>query len=217
MSFVISSVLAFPNISWWCKVLEVQKVCFDVAEHFEKMTYRNRFYIATASGVHKLSLPVEGGREHKQVMDEVGISYRENWQKQHWRTLYSAYNNTPYFEHYAPALEKLYQTRFGKLVEFNMAGTLWLKEQLGLKFEHETLTTYQTQYNDAMYDLRKMKPGFENCTICDFPLYYQIFQERTGFIPNLSLLDLLFVEGPFTLKWLRENCETILAWSTDKN
>lgn len=195
--------------------MEADQVCFDVAEHFEKMSYRNRFYIATAAGVHKLSLPVEGGREHKQVMGSARISYRENWQKQHWRTIYSAYNNAPYFEYYASAIEVLYSRHYGDLVGFNMAGVLWLKEQLGLKFTIETLTSYQAEYPDAICDLRKMKPGFEDCTICDFPLYYQVFQERTGFIPNLSLLDLLFAEGPFTLKWLQQNREAVLAWAED--
>jgi len=213
MSFVISSVLPFPNILWWCKIQVVQTVCWDISEYFEKMSYRNRYYIAGAGGILKMSLPIEGGRERKAIINNVHIASAEDWQKRHWRTITTAYNNAPYFEYYAATLEKLFMQKFDKLADFSIASVQWLKLQTGISFDEQWATTYHKQYPDSIYDLRTMKPGYETCDRCDFPLYYQAFMERTGFIPNLSLLDLLFAEGPFTKKWLEENKETVISWA----
>src|SRR5688572_763281 len=109
MSFVISSLLPFPRISWWCHVLEVEKVCWDLGEHFEKMSYRNRFIISAANGPLKLSIPLQGGRDQRAAMKDILVSNDQDWQKQHWRTLVSAYNRSPYFEFYAISLEQLFK------------------------------------------------------------------------------------------------------------
>jgi hypothetical protein len=216
MSFVISSVLPFPNIEWWCRMMAADAMHFDIAEHFEKMTYRNRYYIAGANGLLKMSIPISGGREHRAPMQETGIDNKSLWQKQHWRTIVSAYNNAPYFEFYKDSLEKLFTDNFERLFDFNLSTVHWLKQQLDLKFEETLLDTYHPKYPEAKGDLRAMKPGRESCNDCDFPIYYQVFEERTGFLPNLSLLDLLFAEGPFTARWLRENTEAIMVWSKEK-
>jgi hypothetical protein len=149
-------------------------------------------------------------------MHETGIDNKSHWRKQHWRTIVSAYNNAPYFEFYKDSLEKLFTENFERLLDFNLATLQWLQQQLGVKFEETLLDTYHPKYPEAKEDLRKMKPGGESCHDCNFPIYYQVFEERTGFFPNLSLLDLLFAEGPFTARWLRENKEAVIAWSKDK-
>jgi hypothetical protein len=210
MAFVISSVIPFPNIFWWCKVLQADEVVWDVQEHFEKMTFRNRYHIAGANGLLKMSIPIHGGREHKSVMGETRIANQDNWQKQHWRTIVSAYSNTPYFEFYRDSLEQLFNTSFEKLADFNLAAIHWLKQQLNIYFHEEKTEQYRKEYPDALFDLRQFQFAKETFQPSSFsnssnlPTYHQVFEERNGFIPNLSLLDLLFAEGPYALRWLRE-------------
>ena len=188
-------------------------VKWELHEHFEKMSYRNRYYIAGGNGLMKMSIPIQGGREHKSVMEHTTIADTDNWRQKHWRTLVSAYSNAPYFEFYADSLEKIFTDQHENLTAFNLQTIHWLKQQIDISFSEERTSFYQKEYRDALFDLRRMKPGLEDCTICDFPPYYQVFQERNGFIPNLSLLDLLFAEGPYTLRWLKENCEAVIKWS----
>jgi len=199
--------MPFPEIAWWCKVLHADKVIWDAHERFEKMSSRNRYCIAGAGGMFKMSIPIEGGRERKSLMSETFIAQQDAWQKQHWRTIVSAYNNAPYFEYYKDSLETIFTDIHGKLSDFNLATVRWLKDQIGVSFAEEITPSYQKIYPDAVFDLRRKDSliAAEN-----FPIYHQVFEERTGFIPNLSLLDLLFAEGPYTRRWLLENKERII-------
>src|SRR5688500_3069472 len=92
MSFVISSLQPFPSINWWGRVLETDRVLWDIAEHFEKMSFRNRYAISTANGLVKLSVPLLGGRDQRSAVKDIIVSNVQDWQTQHWRTLVSAYN-----------------------------------------------------------------------------------------------------------------------------
>ncbi len=201
MSFVISSVMPFPNIEWWCHVSEVSEVVWEMKEYFEKMSFRNRYYIAAGNGLLKMSVPILGGREHKSLIEVTNIAYKEGWQRQHWRTLESAYRNAPYFDFYAHSLQALFVAHYERLYEFNLATVHWLKEQLKLSFNETSTTDYRKHYSEAT-DLRTMK---YNGTYDAFPPYYQLFRERNGFLPNMSMLDLLFAEGPYALSWLKHH------------
>jgi hypothetical protein len=213
MSFVISSVLPFPSITWWAFVVQAESICWDLAEHFEKMTYRNRYYLATANGLLKLSIPLQKGRDQRALMKDVIISYDENWQMQHWRTIVSAYNRSAYFEHYSHSLEKLFSNPYSSLVEYNLSSVHWLMKQIGLQVNDETTEIYKKNYPDDVTDLRTIKPQKDGIGAKGFPEYYQLFQERNGFLPDLSLLDLLFTEGPHTLKWIRERQDGLKNWN----
>jgi len=216
MAFVISSVLPFPNILWWCRVADATMVQWELHEHFEKMTYRNRYYLAGGNGLLQLSIPIQGGRERKSVVSSTKIASGEKWQQQHWRTIVSAYNNAPYFEFFAASLEQLFLRPYSGLAAFNLAGIHWLKMQLGLSFDERNTAAYEKNYPDAFVDLRSMKPGPERCTDCDFPPYYQVFQERNGFLPNLSVLDLLFAEGRYAKDWIMQNKDAVIGWRDSK-
>lgn len=211
MSFVISSLMPFPNIFWWCKMIDALPVKWELHEHFQKSTYHNRYYIAGANGVLQMSVPIDGGREHKFPMKDVRISYQEDWQKRHWRTLVSAYNRAPYFEFYADGLRKVFAEKYDRLADFNLATIHWLKQQLTVFFQEENTAFYEKKFPKDVTDLRDMKQRIENGANCDFPVYYQVFQERTGFHPNLSMLDLLFAEGKYAGEWLRLNKNIVCA------
>jgi hypothetical protein len=201
MSFVISSYMPFPPISWWARVAEAESVAWDPFENFEKMSLRNRYMIADGNGKLLMSVPVEGGRERKSPMSELRIS-NLSWQRQHWRTLVSAYNRSPYFQYYSVSLEELFKNEFEKLSDFNRATVHWLKDQVHINFEESETEDYRKEYPGSMADLRNMKSMDDEGA---FPVYQQVFSDKHGFIPDLSLLDLLFAEGPYTGAWIMKN------------
>jgi hypothetical protein len=208
---IITSFIPFPNIYWWAIAAQADVVCFDKAEHFQKMTYRNRYYISGSGGLLQLSVPLAGGRNKRVSMAEAEISDRDNWQLQHWRTIVSVYRRAPYFEFYEMELQQLFEISFRHLMDFNLATIHWLKKQLKIQFEEAFTAQYVKEYQTESTDLRTMLPGIEKATNFNFPLYCQLFQERVGFLPNLSMLDLLFSEGPYAMQWINANREQILA------
>ena len=195
---IVSPYFTFPPISWWAVVLNAGAVVFDPAEHFQKMTHRNRYDISGANNNIKLSVPLVNGRNQRVPMSEVLIYHRDRWQTQHWRTLVSVYKRTPYFDHYSPGLQSLFEKQFTTLVDFNKATLLWAKQQLKMKFEEQEADSFIKTYPPEVLDLRFGKPHQVT-----FPHYYQVFEERIGFLPDLSILDLLFSEGPAAINYLR--------------
>lgn len=200
---VVSPFYTFPGISWWLQVLHAGTVIFDPCEHFEKMTYRNRYRVSGSSNSILLSVPLVNGRNQHIPMSDVMIYNGERWQTQHWRTLVSVYRRTPYFEHYEYQLKSLFETRYDRLVDFNKAGIIWVMKQLKLTFELEEAKAYIKNYPDDIIDLRSAKALKGQDKQIGLPKYYQVFEERIGFQPDLSILDLLFAEGPGSLNLLR--------------
>jgi hypothetical protein len=198
MSFIVSPVLPFPNISWWANFINPSlTILFDQQEHFEKMSFRNRYMIAGANGIVTLSIPLAEGREQRKPMKDVLICNKTRWQIQHWRTLRSVYNRSPYFEHYQKEIEQLFVQPFEKLLDFNLASILLMQKLSNIKNDITFNDAYQSVYLGAMADIRHQfrSSRYEEQTGM-FPQYYQIFADRVGFKPNLSILDLLFSEGP---------------------
>jgi hypothetical protein len=204
-SFVVSSLTPFPNIGWWGSVLQADVVIWDIAEHFEKMSTRNRYEIATSNGRLKLSIPLKNGRDQRTPMNDLAISNAEPWQRQHWRTLVSAYNRSPFFEYYAPSLEQVFSQPFHFVKDFNLATIHWLMQQIRLQKEEQFFFSYVKEVPPGVADLRLPARKNKPTQNADFKPYYQVFEARNGFLPNLSLLDLLFAEGTYTLSFLRQH------------
>ena len=190
---VVSAYYTFPCISWWGRVMGADRVIFDGYEHFEKMTYRNKYHISGANNSIKLSVPLVNGRNQRVAMKEVRIHNDTRWQVQHWRTLVSVYRGTPFFEHYEDSLQRLFETHFDYLIDFNKASLQWVKQQVNMQYEEQEAPIFIKDYPQGVVDLRCAKP-----VPARFPRYYQVFEERIGFQPDLSILDLLFSEGPAT-------------------
>lgn len=196
MSVLLSPSLPFPNIYWWSLVREHDEICLDAKEHFEKMTFRNRYIISGANGPLTLSIPLESGRQQRKPMDEIRICNKDRWQVQHWRTLVSAYSRSPFFEYYQHSLLPLFEQPFDKLIDFNAATMEWLLRALGFRKAIGATTAYIGQYEDGVKDIRAAFKANEYQSKMDNAReYYQVFATRTGFLPNLSMLDLLFAEG----------------------
>lgn len=211
MPRVISSFVPFPSISWWSLVISADELILDAAEHFEKMTYRNKYFIAGANGTIQLSIPLQRGRNQRAAMSNVLISNEDHWQKQHWRGIISTYKRAPFFEYYEHSLEQLFAKEFNSLIDFNRESINWLAKQLKLKLNINTAERYMREYDDAIDIRKQLKPDAEKQTLPS-GFYYQMFEERNQFTPNLSMLDLLFSEGSNTVNVLKQNEVKIREW-----
>lgn len=195
---IVSSSLTFPNIGWWMQVVHADKLLTDTGEHFQKMSYRNRYRVGGSNNSILLTVPLTNGRDQHIPVKDVLIHNKENWQVQHWRTLTSVYRRSPYFEHYEGTLQRLFETRYELLADLNRDALQWVMAQLRLKTELAVTEVYEKKYPNEVRDIRNVKAG-----PAEYPKYYQVFEDRTGFLPNLSILDLLFSEGPAAMNILK--------------
>ncbi len=185
----------FPNIFYLTQVLNSDVVEIDVHENFVKKTYRNRCEILTSNGKLGLTVPILKSREAKQRIQDVRIDYSTDWQKQHFKSIESAYQSSPFYEYIIDDFKFVFEQKTEFLIDLNRA----IQEELNayINFETHFLTTkkYHTP-NTSEYLRRSFKPN--NPYFTDFPYqeYYQTFGNKFDFVPNLSVLDLLFNCGP---------------------
>ncbi len=170
----------------------------DIHEHYIKRSERNRAQIMTANGIMPLSVHIVNANRPRTPMHKVRIDYSKRWQHQHWVAIVSAYRSSPYFEHYAPLIEPFYTTHYDSLVEFNTALTSRLMQLLGIEGGLHLSEEYvEAAAGDIDLRIKKRESRF------DSPHYFQLFSDRFPFEPNLSVLDLLFAEGPAAIDFLR--------------
>jgi hypothetical protein len=153
--------------------------------------------VLVAKGVLPLSIPVVATHD-KQVITDVKISYDEKWQQQHWRTIESAYRNTPYFIYYADALESFYQKKYDFLFDYNMELIQLLMQNFKLTTEIKFTETYDVSSADYRNSIHPKKEMIET----SFKPYPQLFNEEQPFKANLSCIDLLFNVGPNSIDYL---------------
>ena len=196
-----------PSIPYFKTILSFEQIILEQKEHYIKRSFRNRSYIASANGKLRLTIPLERGKNQQKPIREVRISYEENWQMKHWRAIYSAYGNAPFFEYYEEEIRPLYEEKMDFLFDYNLKylntifsilairPTIQLSQQF-LPFDEPHVEDFRnkinpritTQQNDATHP----------------KLFYpQVFMEKTGFLPNLSILDLIFCTGPEVLSILQ--------------
>ena len=172
----------------------------DVHEHFIKQTYRSRAEIYGANGKLKLIVPLHK-RKNRTPMKDVEISYEENWQRIHWKSLESAYRLSPYFEFYEEKFRPFYEEKkYNKLIDLNAALEKLILSLLQLDYVVDTTKSYE----EKSPDYRKLIHPKYSYNHIFFPEYIQVFSDKYGFIPNLSILDLLFNLGPKSVTYLKE-------------
>lgn len=186
----------FPCISYMARFLEDSSPVIEIWETYHKQTYRNRCRVMTANGVESLSVPVIKVNGNHTMTKDVVISYKEHWQQIHRRCLESAYKAAPYFDHYYDFLKPIFETRFEKLIELNDAAMQAVLKMLKAQKEIVHTTDYvrftEKDYREAFSPKKEMDGGL-------FPKYYQVFSAKYPFEPDLSILDLVFNEGPGTI------------------
>lgn len=188
------------NIAYYRQVKNHPVVQFEWYEHYVKQTYRSRCSIYGANGKLDLVIPVEKGKQGHRAMKEVKISYAERWQRIHWKSLESAYRTSPYFEYYEHHIVPFYEKKIDYLVDFNTQLTEKLLNLLDLSVTATTTTEYQEKPENRL-DLRHLADTtFEVKE--NFEPYTQVFENKKGFIANLSVFDLLFNCGPHSHQYL---------------
>lgn len=192
----------FPNIAHYVAILSAKDLVFEVCDNYQKQTYRNRCDIYGANGKLTLTIPVSYTQKNRQRYKDVTISTSENWQVQHLKSLDSAYRMSPFYEFYIDDVMPLFQTEFKYLLDINLKCFEILSECLEINTPFNISKTYAPSENEAN-DFRHLVNAKKNTPI-HFEKYTQVFTEKHGFLSNLSILDLLFNEGPNAVNYLQK-------------
>lgn len=202
MSSIILSTAYFPNIQYISKFLKGENIIIDVYEHYSRQSYRNRCNILSANGVLSLSVPII--KNNNSYTKDVEIDYSTNWQKNHKIAILSAYKNSPYYDYYINEFNFVFEKEEKYLIELNFKILNTILKILKTNNFYEISTDFirETENNfRESISPKKSKNTFDP----DFKSeqYYQIFSDKFGFIENLSFLDLLFMNGPESILYLK--------------
>ncbi|HLR38384.1 MAG TPA: WbqC family protein [Chitinophagaceae bacterium] len=205
MELLLTDLQSFGSINYYCSLIKYKQLLFEQYEHFVKGSYSNRYYIAGAHGRQLLSIPILHSNRNRTPFKALEISYAEDWQKVHWRAIVSAYRKSPWFDFYQDDLMIMYITKYKYIFEWNFASLRLTKKWLHAHWEIQTTDFYKKEYKtENIVDERHqfMPSKREESAI----VYPQVFEEKIGFLPNLSILDLLFCEG--------NNAKNLLTFSS---
>lgn len=175
----------FPNVAWWKSVIQTDSPLIEIHENWVKQSFRSRFEIAGPNGRQVLSIPTH--KSSRTTLNDVTIDYTEKWPILHWRSIRTAYNRSPFFEFYADELKELLDRPTERLVDLNKAALQWCCDKLGVEKKFQWSESY---ISNVDHDFRNKMPDVE------IDPYMQVFDEKNGFIANLSILDVLFNCGP---------------------
>jgi hypothetical protein len=195
MKTVLLSTAYLPNVHYLSQVINFDTIVIEKHENFVKQTYRNRCDIATASGKLSLSIPLIKQAD-KELISDKKISYAEDWQKQHWRTIVSAYKNSPYFEFFEDEFKPFYENQFEFLLDYNTQLLQTIFHTLRIKMQIDFTTQFELNPASSI-DLRSLSEVQTNVPL--IKPYYQVFADKIGFTPNVSCLDALFNIGLTTI------------------
>lgn len=196
----------FPCINYFSLLYHAENIYFNVDLIFRKQSYKNRCYISAANKIIPLIIPVKKGKSKLSYKD-VQIDYSTNWQKLHWSSIISAYNSSPFFLHYKDYYEKVFLDKVPGLLDLNLNIIRSTCRVLGMeKNFHRFSGTSEVETTDLTNQLHP-KQKFDSITF-SIKEYYQVFIENFGFLRNLSIMDLIFNEGPVAVEILKDTYPT---------
>ncbi|QTD37210.1 WbqC family protein [Polaribacter batillariae] len=190
----------FSPISQYSEIVKTDTVTFEVEDNFQKQSYRNRCYIYSSNGKQLLSIPVkhkitDGRKKTKDTLVENDFP----WQDQHFKSLQTAYRSSPFFEFFVDDLAIIFEKKYTFLQDINIDSFLFIVEALQLDIGFAKTKSFKTNPNQQDFrhlaDVKKQPKKLVD-------IYIQMFDDKHGFLPNLSILDLLFMEGPNSLSYL---------------
>ena len=197
-------------MQWYQKLHRAEHVWMEQWESFQKQTYRNRCLIATTQGILALTIPVDRPSTVNYIKD-IRVSDHGNWRHLHWNALQSAYGESPFFDYYQDDIRPFFEQRWDFLLDFNEAIRAKMCELIDIQpkvsltdswsdISHSSLHTLHSSIIDLRETIRPKHPGAD----LDFEAkpYYQVYRQKHGFLPNLSILDLLFNMGPESIFYL---------------
>ncbi|MCF6212881.1 MAG: WbqC family protein [Flavobacteriaceae bacterium] len=177
-------------------------VCLEVCDNYQKQTYRNRCYVYGANGKLMLNIPIIHLRNgERQLTKNIRIEQSFNWQKQHLKSIKTAYQTSPYFEFYEDDFIAFFEGEYNNLLDLNIASLKLILDLLEYDVNITKTKEYKTFYDVDYRYLANAKTAHP----FSFETYTQMFDEKYGFLPNLSILDLLFMEGPNALNYLENS------------
>jgi len=191
-------------IQYYSKLIQYPECIIEHFEHSTKQTYRSRCNIYSPNGLITLSVPLVK-RDHRQKVKDLKISYDYDWRKLHWRTLESSYRRSPFFEYFEDDLYPLYHAKkYDYLIDLNEA----LQQEILILLKLKPICSFSSEYHkiypnaDDYRNTISPKITFESDTAFQLKKYSQVFETRHGFIPNLSIVDLLFNQGSRALEFI---------------
>ncbi|WP_196891498.1 WbqC family protein [Aureivirga marina] len=195
----------FGSIAEYAVIAQSEKVIFENFDNYQKQTYRNRCYIYGANGKLNLNIPIKHTKtDGKKLTKDIKIDNSFHWNKQHVKSLQIAYRTSPFFEYYEDDLLAILEKEHEFLMDLNLETNAFVQDALQIEIPTEKSSEFFLSYEDSdIIDFRnlvnaKKTPNFK------FDSYVQVFDDKHGFIPNLSILDLLFMEGPNSISFLEK-------------
>lgn len=200
MSTILIHPSYFPSISHFVAIAQADLVTFEMEDHFQKQTNRNRMYIYSPNGIQLLNIPIKHTTGVHQKIKDVRLETAFDWQKQHFKSLEAAYRTSPFFEYFEDDIVPVFQKKHTFLMDLNMETMAIVSKCLGLEFDYTETTEYFHEV-PLVTDYRGLVNGKKD--LSQFESYTQVFHEKHGYINNLSILDLLFNEGRYALDYLK--------------
>lgn len=190
----------FSPIAQYAAIYKSDEITFELEDNFQKQTYRNRCYIYGANGKLALTVPVKHKKstDRKKTKDTL-VENDFPWQSQHLKSLQTAYQSSPYFEFFEDDLRKIFTKKYNYLVDLNIDTYLFITDALQIKQSYKETTAYEI--DPSVEDFRPLSLAKKGVSV-NMEEYTQMFDDKHGFISNLSILDLLFMEGNNTLTFL---------------
>lgn len=190
----------FPSISHYVAMIKADMVTLEMEDNFQKQTNRNRMYIYSPNGVQLLNIPVKHSIDRHQKYRDVRIENNFGWQKNHFKSLEAAYRTSPFFEYFEDDFRPLFEKKHEFLMDLNLETFELVNDALGIQFSIEKTTEYFHE-TTHLKDFRSLANGKKDTT--QIEEYTQVFNEKYGFLNNLSILDLLFNEGRYAVDYLK--------------
>jgi hypothetical protein len=192
----------FPSISHFVAMAQSENIVFEMEDNFQKQTNRNRTYIYSPNGIQLLNIPVKHSKQMHQKTKDVKIETDFDWQKQHFKSIEAAYRSSPFFEYFEDEIRPIFEKKHTFLMDLNFETITFISKCLRMKLEYETTIEYFHEVDsNAILDFRILVDGKKDTS--QFETYTQVFDDKHGFLPNLSVLDLLFNEGKYALDYLK--------------
>ncbi|MGL2994775.1 WbqC family protein [Flavobacterium sp. TSSA_36] len=191
----------FPSISQMATIIQSDAVTFEVEDNFQKQTNRNRTYIYSPNGIQLLNIPVKHSNKGHQKTKDIVIENDFDWQKQHFKSLEAGYRSSPFFEFFEDDFRPFFEKKHTYLMELNFETLALIEKCLRLPISFTKTEEYFHEVGADVLDCRTLINGKKDPNL--FESYSQVFDDKHGFINNLSVLDLIFNEGKFALEYLK--------------
>lgn len=191
----------FPSISHFVAMAKADTITFEAEDNFQKQTNRNRMYIYSPNGTQLLNIPVKHSQTAHQKFKDTKIEDAFDWQKQHFKSLEAAYRTSPFFEYFEDDIRPLFEKKHTYMMDLNFQAMEIVCDCLGMELKYEKTSEFFHEVNE-MKDFRYLVNGKKDTS--EFEPYTQVFNEKHGYINNLSILDLLFNEGRYALDYLKK-------------